>query len=96
MSIRVTLEMTVRDGQYEALVPFLEQNLPRVRGFDGALSVTLFYDPETRGFLIFEEWLSREHHGAYIAAITENGVMDQLLGFMDGPPEVRYYKRMVL
>ena len=43
-----------------------------------------------------EEWKSRQHHGAYIASIQENGVMATLVGFMTAPPEVQYYERMVL
>ena len=96
MTIWVTLELTVRDGAFEALSTFLEENLPNVRGFAGALSVTLYHDPATRAFLIHEEWLSREHHQAYLAFIEERGVMAALLGFMEGPPKVTYYDRLVM
>ena len=96
MTIWVTLEMTVQDGAFEALSDFLEANLPNVRGFDGALSVTLYYDEETRAFLIHEEWMSREHHQAYLAFIQERGVMAELLGFMESPPSVTYYSKLVM
>lgn len=96
MSIWVTLEMSVIDGAYPKLEPFLEENLPAVRGFDGALSVSILYDDESGKLLIFEEWKSREHHQAYLAAITQNGVMEQLLAFMTGPPDVQYYERVMI
>ncbi|WP_298984737.1 antibiotic biosynthesis monooxygenase [uncultured Roseibium sp.] len=96
MTTWVTLEMTVRDGAFEALSEFLKANLANVRGFDGALSVTLFYDTATRAFLIHEEWMSREHHQAYLAFIEEKGVMAALLGFMEGPPSVTYYQKLVM
>ena len=96
MTIWVTLEMTVKPGAFDALSAFLRANLPNVRGFDGALSVTLYHDPETRAFLIHEEWLSRDHHAAYLRFIEERGVMAALLDFMAGPPEVTYYARMVM
>ncbi|ATF17012.1 putative quinol monooxygenase [Phaeobacter gallaeciensis] len=96
MTIWVTLEMRVKDGAFNALSAFLEENLPNVRGFDGALSVTLYYDAQTRAFLLHEEWLSREHHQTYLAFIEEHGVMAALLGFMEGPPKVTYYDRLVL
>ncbi|AUR05042.1 hypothetical protein PhaeoP72_03104 [Phaeobacter inhibens] len=96
MTIWVTLEMRVKDGAFDALSTFLEENLPNVRGFDGALSVTLYYDGQTRAFLLHEEWLSREHHQAYLAFIEERGVMAALLGFMEGPPRVTYYERVVV
>ena len=96
MTVWVTLEMTVKAGSFEALSTFLTKNLPNVRSFDGALSVTLYHDPETRAFLIHEEWMSRKHHQAYLAFIEERGVMAALLGFMEGPPSVTYYDRLVM
>ncbi|WP_424966481.1 putative quinol monooxygenase [Dinoroseobacter sp. S375] len=96
MTIWVTLEMTVKPGAFDALSTFLRANLANVRGFDGALSVTLYHDAETRAFLIHEEWLNRDHHAAYLAFIEERGVMAELLSFMEGPPEVTYYDRLVM
>ncbi|MCF6430641.1 antibiotic biosynthesis monooxygenase [Leisingera sp. MMG026] len=96
MSIWVTLEMEVLEGRFAELEPFLADRLPAVRGFDGALSVTLYFDDETRGLLIVEEWLSKLHHAAYIQAISENGVLASLAAFMTAPPEVRYYKRLAI
>ena len=95
MSIWVTLEMTVQEGKYEQLLAFLEEKLPAVRGFDGALSVSLFYDEDSKKLLILEEWKSKAHHGAYISSIQENGVLTSLVGFMTAPPDVQYYERLV-
>lgn len=96
MSIWVTLEMSVIDGAYANLEPFLEKNLPAVRGFDGALAVSILFDDESGKLLIFEEWKTRQHHQAYISAITQNGIMKQLLSFMTGPPDVQYYERVMI
>ncbi|WP_120498234.1 putative quinol monooxygenase [Kiloniella sp. EL199] len=96
MSIWVTLEMTVRDGAYADLHTFLEEKLPAVRGFAGALSVSILFNEETNKLLILEEWKSQKHHQAYIAAIKENGVMEQLVSFMTSPPEVQYFERIMI
>ena len=96
MSIWVTLKMTVQAGAFEELTAFLRANLPNVRGFDGALSVTLYYDPDSRAFLLHEEWISREHHQAYLGFIEEKGVMAALLAYMEGPPTVTYYEKLVM
>ena len=96
MTTWVTLEMTVKEGVFDALSEFLEANLPNVRGFDGALGVTLYHDPETQAFLIHEEWISRNHHRAYLAFIEEQGVMAALLSFMQGPPTVTYYQKLAM
>lgn len=94
MSVWVTLEMKVKDGAFEALQPFLEANLPRVRSFDGAENVSVLHDRETGRFLLLEQWLSRAHHEGYIQFISDNGVMAELLAFMQGPPDVKYYERL--
>ncbi|MEM1286412.1 MAG: antibiotic biosynthesis monooxygenase [Pseudomonadota bacterium] len=96
MDIWVTLRMTVRAGQFDGLSKFLDANLSRVRGFDGAQSVELFFDEPSRAFLLHEAWQSRDHHQAYLAAIEENGVMAQLMSFMEGAPDVTYYRKLDL
>lgn len=96
MSVWVTLEMTVKDGSFDALSAFLQENLSNVRGFDGALQVDLYYDAPSRAFLLHEEWVSQAHHQAYLGFIQEKGVMAALLAFMEGPPEVTYYERLVM
>ena len=93
MSIWVSLNMTVREGAKPDFDTFLDAKLPAVRGFDGALSVTVFGNGESRELLILEEWKSQAHHKNYIEAITANGVMNQLVAFMESPPEVRYFDR---
>ncbi|MEW7008265.1 putative quinol monooxygenase [Lentilitoribacter sp. EG35] len=96
MNVWVTLELTVRDGAYADLKPFLEEKLPAVRGFDGALSVSILFEETSNKLLLLEEWKSQEHHQAYIAAISENGVMKELLSYMMGPPDVQYYHRVMI
>ncbi|MBM7069169.1 putative quinol monooxygenase [Actibacterium sp. 188UL27-1] len=96
MSIWVTLNLEVATDKAAALQGFLEEKLPTVRGFAGALSVTVYQDPESPRMLILEEWMSRQHHQDYIAAITENGVMAQLAGFMAAPPRIEYFTRSVI
>ena len=96
MSIWVTLDMTVQTGRFGELQEFLKDKLPAVRGFDGALSVTLFHDEESGNLRIIEEWRSKNDHGAYIASIQQNGVMAALVGFMVSPPEVNYFERLEL
>ncbi len=96
MSIWVTLEMRVKNGQIEKLIPFLEQNLQNVRGFKGALSVSLYYDEKSRNFLIYEEWQSQKHHQDYIKFIKENGVMNKLMSFMETAPTVNYFSKLPL
>ncbi|MCZ4279741.1 antibiotic biosynthesis monooxygenase [Kiloniella laminariae] len=94
MSVWACLSLKVKQGKFEKLLPFLEANVPNVRKFPGALNVSILHDDETDQFLVFEEWASRDDHQKYIEFISQNGVMTQLLAFMEGPPEVKYYAKV--
>ncbi|MCG8427167.1 MAG: antibiotic biosynthesis monooxygenase [Chromatiales bacterium] len=90
MSKKVILESTVNQGALDRLMPFLEANLPAVRGFPGCLSVKVLMDQATGTLMFAEEWLSVEHHQSYIKAIAENGVMDELVSYLKSPPNIKY------
>lgn len=96
MSIFVTLETTVKQNVWDRFKVFLEENLQNVRGFNGALNVSILFNEETNGFLIHEEWLSQDHHQDYLRAITDNGIMAQLLTYLENPPKVSYYSKQVI
>lgn len=92
MSVRVTLNCKVKAGQFEALLPFLEKNLPNVRGFQGNTKVKVLFDEESSEMLLDEDWLSIESHKAYLGFINENGVLAELGGFLAEPPQIKYFK----
>jgi len=93
MTINVTIQAQVKQDSYGEFNTFLEENLPNVRGFSGALSVSVLFNADTHDFLLFEEWKSQAHHGAYIQAITENGVLAELAEFFTGAPVIKYYNK---
>jgi quinol monooxygenase YgiN len=92
MGVRVTLNCQVKPGQFESLLPFLEENLPNVRGFHGNTKVKVLFDKETSEMLLDEEWLSIDNHKSYIEFISGNGVLEALVEFLVGPPQIRYFK----
>ncbi len=94
MSVRVTLNCQVKPEQYDRLVPFLEDNLPRVRSFIGNIYVSVLYNRDNAEMLLDEEWQSVENHQAYLAFIGSNGVMDQLAAFLKAPPSIKYFQRL--
>lgn len=94
MSVMAVLESEVTPAKLEGFKPFLEKNLPNVRGFDGCLSVSILHNPETNGFLIYEEWKTEAHHKAYIDAITQSGVLDQLSSYLTRTPSIKYFIRL--
>lgn len=94
MRKKVIIESTIKEGVFDRLQLFLESNLANVRGFMGCLKVTVFFSKETRKMIFDEEWLSVESHQDYISVIAENGVMDELVSFLESPPEIKYLDRM--
>lgn len=94
MSTIVVLESETNPAILDSFKPFLEKNLPNVRGFDGCLSVSILHNPETNGFLIYEEWKSEAHHKGYIDAIRPSGVLNQLSSYLTRVPSIKYYTRL--
>lgn len=93
MSIRVTLNCTVKPGQFETLSPFLKQNLPNVRGFDGCVKVSVYFNNVGSEMLLEEEWLSIKQHQRYIEHIDGNGVLGELAQFLESAPIIKYFKK---
>ncbi|USE69630.1 antibiotic biosynthesis monooxygenase [Pseudoalteromonas maricaloris] len=94
MSVRVTLNCQVKPEQFQALLPFLEHNLPNVRGFKGNLQVSVLYDEKNDEMLLDEEWLTIESHLAYLNFINNNGVLEKLSSFLSAPPNIKYFNKI--
>ena len=93
MSVRVTLNCQVKTDKLKVLLPFLEENLTNVRGFDGCMSVTVYFDKGCSEMLLEEEWLSIEHHQIYIKHIKRNGILGELADFLTSPPVIKYLQK---
>jgi quinol monooxygenase YgiN len=94
MRKKVIIESTVKGGVLDKVLPFLEANLPNVRGFAGCLGVTVLIDKESGKMIFDEEWMSVDDHQKYISTIAGNGVMDELVSFLESPPEIKYLDRI--
>ncbi len=93
MTIRVTIQAELKENVYREFKEFLEENLPNVRGFPGALSVSILASTQSNDFMIYEEWQSEDHHKDNIHAITQNGVMGHLASFFKDMPAIKYYSK---
>jgi len=93
MSVRVTLNCQVKSDQFTVLIPFLAKNLPNVRGFDGCMSVAVYFDNVNSEMLLEEEWLSIEQHQVYLNTIKNNGVLAKLAAFLELDPVIKYFKK---
>ncbi|MBW3694881.1 antibiotic biosynthesis monooxygenase [Vibrio sp. T187] len=94
MSVRITLNCQVKPEQFQALLPFLEDNLPNVRGFKGNKQVNVLFDEKNNEMLLYEEWRSVESHQEYLNFIHDNGVLDALSSFLSAPPIIKYFDKV--
>ena len=96
MSVNVLISSTVKKDKLEKLMPFLAENLPNVRSFDGCMRVSVLMNQETGEMLLDEEWLSVEQHQKYIASIQESGILGQLASHFEAPPKIQYMNRVMI
>jgi len=94
MTVRVTLNCQVKSDQFQVLLPFLEDNLPNVRGFKGNMQVRVLFDEKNNEMLLDEEWLTVESHQEYLNFISENGVLEELSSFLSAPPIIKYFEKV--
>lgn len=93
MKVKVTLNCKVKSGHIDVLIPFLEKNLPHVRGFNGCLGVSVYFDKINLEMLLEESWLSVEHHQAYMKHIESNGILGQLAALLESAPIIKYFQK---
>jgi len=94
MSVRVTLNCQIKPDQFQSLLPFLEDNLPNVRGFKGNMQVSVLFDEQNNEMLLDEEWLTADSHKTYLHLIQENGVLEKLGSFLRAPPVIKYFDKV--
>ncbi|MCG9680944.1 antibiotic biosynthesis monooxygenase [Vibrio sp. Isolate24] len=94
MSVKVTLNCQVKPERFQVLLPFLEDNLPNVRGFQGNMRVKVLFDQKNNEMLLDEEWLTIESHQEYLSFINDNGVLEELSSFLIAPPIIKYFDKI--
>jgi len=92
MAVRVVLNCKVKSNEFNALLPFLEHNLPNVRSFKGNRRVSVLYDKVNNEMQLDEEWQSVAAHQAYLQFIDQNGVLTELANFFSEPPQISYFE----
>ncbi len=93
MSVRVVLNCNPKYSSVSDLLAFLKERLPSVRGFEGCMNVSVYFDESRSEMMLEEEWLSVEKHQVYMQHIARNGVLNQLAGFLSADPAIKYFSR---
>lgn len=89
--IKVILTFKAKVESKNEFIDFLNKNVPNVRAFEGCSSVKIYFDNSTNEMIITENWSSKEHHNKYIKFISENGVMKDLVSYLQKEPSIKYY-----
>jgi len=95
MSVIVTLEAEVKEGQKENLIDMLKEFLPDTRKYKGFIDISINFQRDSRHVLFFEEWMSVEDYEAYLSWRGETGVMDRLGSVFVSAPAILYFDREV-
>ena len=94
MSILVLLEAQIQPDKIADMKSSLEQMLPETRGYDGCQGIDAHFNVNEPGnMVVVEQWESRSHHEKYLQWRTETGVMAKLASMLEGPPNMRYFKK---
>ena len=88
---KVILTFQVKEETKKEFMEFLDQNVPNVRAFNGCNSVNIYFDDKINEMIIIEEWESKECHGKYIDFISQNGVIEDLISYLQKEPMIKYY-----
>ena len=92
MTCHVTLEFKINKESTEALPIFLRKILPDTRGYDGCVSISVVQNQdEPTEFAVLEQWNTRQHYEDYLSWRTETGVLDELMGMVEGEPSIRFF-----
>jgi len=96
MSVIVTLEAEIKEGQKKNLLTMLREFLPETRLYKGFIYISINLQRESNRVLFFEEWDSVEDYEAYLAWRGETGVMDRLGSVFESAPVILYFDRVLV
>ena len=91
MSVIVTLEAEIKEGQKEDLLAMLREFLPKTRKYKGFIDISINFQRESNRVLFFEEWDRVEDYEAYLLWRGETGVMDRLGSVFETSPMILYF-----
>ncbi|MGC4251244.1 MAG: antibiotic biosynthesis monooxygenase family protein [Sphingobium sp.] len=92
MTCQVVFEMTVKEGCFDQVRAWFIDKLPGTRAFRGNVSVEVVREQDDPDKLIFmEKWDRRADFEAYLAWRVEQGVVAELMEYLDDEIRFRYF-----
>ena len=95
MSVKIVLEFEAKADQVDNAKKFLRSVLPDTRDYEGFESLTLHQsDDDPTRFLIWQQWVSRDHYEAYLAWRVDSGVLSEFVDMLEGEPVIRVFNHV--
>ena len=88
---KVILVLQVKTNTKKEFMKFLDENIPNVIAFEGCKKLEVFFNEEINEMIISETWTNKDAHQKYIDFISNNGVMEELISFLDEKPSIKYF-----
>jgi quinol monooxygenase YgiN len=93
MAIMVLLEGKAKPESVDRLKAALANLFPETRRYEGCQGITAYTGADDGLAVAFvEHWDTRAHHERYLRWRTETGVIAELVGMLEAPPNIRYFE----
>lgn len=94
MACHVTIDLPIQPGKTEEFLAFIKGIAPDTRAYEGCQLFDICVDQDNPNRVLFYEiWDSRPAQEKYLAWRTETGLVEQLGGFLSGPPSFGYFDK---
>ena len=92
MTVKVTFELKLQEGNTEAIIDIARQAFPITRKYDGCKQIDICVSQDDPTVVIMtEEWETKEKHQAYIQYRIDDGTIDKIGALLNAEPKMSYY-----
>ena len=93
MSIVMTLEFKLKDGNLSKSLRWFGEKLPETRAWSGCIGVQTLAAEDGKSVLQVQEWETKGHQQAYFKDRVEAGVIEDVMQFLTEQPIASYYEK---
>ncbi len=92
MSTLVLVEAKAKHEHVQDAINFIKKRFPETRAYEGCQEVTAYLNDDGHTFLYVEQWDTKELYEKYLAWRQETGVFEELVSFLEGSPDIRFFE----
>ena len=87
----VQVEANAKPEHLQDAIDFLKQRFPETRAYDGCQDITAYLNEDGHTLVFVEHWDTKEQYEKYLAWREETGALAELVGYLQGPPDFRFF-----